>query len=775
MFFRKHLLYAGLLCLLFVCISGLSLAQIPQPVRDAIADLNEREGTSYNSRSFNWDWEERLFEDRGLECKSGETATTVGYIVRLRPLDQLYVYHISYDPVTVIYLCRYEDYRVPPTPIPVTPSATPLPTFTFTPTPAFCENALSPRLSIREQGQITPGDPNNLRAEPDGSAPRIAGIPGEGIFRVLDGPRCSEEGIWWYVNFEGIEGWTLEGTDDTYYAQPYSVPIAPTITIESPAATIVSPAVSSTPSTCGNLSPRLSIGESARVTPGIPNNIRDNPTATGLYLGEIPAESPFTVIDGPRCSRDGTWWFVDYQGTRGWTLEGNNTDYYTEPMSIVAPTATQFIAPTVPTALPTFTPTFAPTAVPTEIVCVPELPSRLVIGEQARITPGIPNNVREQPGTSGRYLGEIPAEAVFTVLDGPRCGSGFAWWQVDYQGMVGWTPEGQPGDYWMEPLNIPITFATVPDLRQIAAWSVGTENLPTQLHFASDTALYIKDQFVWRAWDSPQQTVPVIQRTWQEVPPLTEGLLARDQLNIVTDENGLQITTTDGQPVTTLPPAASTLLNTISPDGRYLASQNGEFTVTLWDIDPLSPGIGTGQSVGSGHASPLMRVFFSEDSSHLATVSASETVVINLTDRTLVTIPQGIGINTNTTITLSTDGAVLLFSTLEDNLNRITIYDTVTGNLIRDFIARDSSFAEGIVFTPDNSLMAAYMVSTLPGSEGLRSIGVTIWDVENGQELLTLTRTGNPITRLMFNPSGTMLAIADDAGTIELWAVGTAG
>jgi uncharacterized protein YraI len=59
--------------------------------------------------------------------------------------------------------------------------------------------------------------------------------------------------------------------------------------------------------------------------------------------------------------------------------------------------------------------------------------------------------MRQGPGSSTAYVGEIPPGGVFTVLDGPRCASGMAWWQVSYNGLTGWTPEGQGSEYWVEP------------------------------------------------------------------------------------------------------------------------------------------------------------------------------------------------------------------------------------------------------------------------------------------------------------------------------------
>jgi hypothetical protein len=91
-----------------------------------------------------------------------------------------------------------------------------------------------------------------------------------------------------------------------------------------------------------------------------------------------------------------------------------------------------------------------PTA--TSTVCQGFLPSRLTVGTQARVTPGSSNNLREQPTTGGTLVAVIPAGGEFTVLTGPLCAEGIAWWQVDYEGIIGWTAEGQGSTYYLEPL-----------------------------------------------------------------------------------------------------------------------------------------------------------------------------------------------------------------------------------------------------------------------------------------------------------------------------------
>jgi uncharacterized protein YraI len=83
--------------------------------------------------------------------------------------------------------------------------------------------------------------------------------------------------------------------------------------------------------------------------------------------------------------------------------------------------------------------------------CPGALPPQLTVGGQGRVTPGLPNKVRSQPSFSATQVGSIPGEGVFSVLDGPRCSEGYTWWQVNYNGLIGWTAQGDSSEYWVEP------------------------------------------------------------------------------------------------------------------------------------------------------------------------------------------------------------------------------------------------------------------------------------------------------------------------------------
>jgi len=97
---------------------------------------------------------------------------------------------------------------------------------------------------------------------------------------------------------------------------------------------------------------------------------------------------------------------------------------------------------------------YAQTPTPIE-GCLNGLLPRLVIGEQGRVLPGIPNNFRAEPTIQSEDIGDIAGGEVFTVLDGVECANNIVWWQVEYEGVIGWTGESDIDGYWVEPIIAP--------------------------------------------------------------------------------------------------------------------------------------------------------------------------------------------------------------------------------------------------------------------------------------------------------------------------------
>src|ERR1700710_2007960 len=87
------------------------------------------------------------------------------------------------------------------------------------------------------------------------------------------------------------------------------------------------------------------------------------------------------------------------------------------------------------------------------IVCPFAWTTYLKVGDYARVKPGIPNILRTRPyiGYDSAEITELPAGVTFSVIGGPSCYNSMIMWQVNYNGQIGWLPEGADWGYWIEP------------------------------------------------------------------------------------------------------------------------------------------------------------------------------------------------------------------------------------------------------------------------------------------------------------------------------------
>lgn len=160
-----------------------------------------------------------------------------------------------------------------------------------------------------------------------------------------------------------------------------------------------------------------------------PLQLSETPAGTDV-LAEItqPDTGYITVIGGPTCIENVTWWEGYHSnGVRGWFPENIDTMYNTSPATLL------------PTSL--FCEGQAPTLLP-----------RLTIGQRATVIPGLgANNLRQEPIEASALLASIPPDATFDILGGPVCLDNMVWWYADYNGVQGWTPEGDAPTYWLAP------------------------------------------------------------------------------------------------------------------------------------------------------------------------------------------------------------------------------------------------------------------------------------------------------------------------------------
>ncbi|NDJ86990.1 MAG: hypothetical protein GYB66_14010, partial [Chloroflexi bacterium] len=98
----------------------------------------------------------------------------------------------------------------------------------------------------------------------------------------------------------------------------------------------------------GLVSPRLQIGDTARVLfngDGLGSALRDNPgkeQSGSRFVTTMPEGTVITVLEGPVCLDGMVWWQVSVpDGTQGWVAEGDAQQYYLEPFVL----ATEVLEP----------------------------------------------------------------------------------------------------------------------------------------------------------------------------------------------------------------------------------------------------------------------------------------------------------------------------------------------------------------------------------------------------------------------------------------------
>lgn len=103
------------------------------------------------------------------------------------------------------------------------------------------------------------------------------------------------------------------------------------------APSLVAPTATPEPlAVCENSLPsRLRVGIDAQVDPDqpLPNNLRAEAGTGALLVGAIQQGESVTVLAGPTCIEDFTWWNVrKTDGTEGWTAEADDETYWLVPL-----------------------------------------------------------------------------------------------------------------------------------------------------------------------------------------------------------------------------------------------------------------------------------------------------------------------------------------------------------------------------------------------------------------------------------------------------------
>ncbi len=195
----------------------------------------------------------------------------------------------------------------------------------------------------------------------------------------------------------------------------------------------------------------------------------------------------------------------------------------------------------------------------------------------------------------------------------------------------------------------------------------------------------------------------------------------------------------------------------LSPDGRVLASGSRDATVKLWDLAS-----GALLRTLTGHTKVVLSVAFSPDGQTLA--SSDINGGLKLWDMQRGTLLRTLRVG-NTypipSVVFSPDGRVFV-SAGDDNT--IRFWNVATGAPLRLFRLRISApeVTLSLALSPDGKTLAV---------TGDRLI--SLWDVQRGLILRTLTGHTDEVRRVAFSPDGRVLASGSADNTIRLWEVAT--
>jgi len=358
------------------------------------------------------------------------------------------------------------------------------------------------------------------------------------------------------------------------------------------------------------------------------------------------------------------------------------------------------------------------------------LPTRLTTAIQARVAAGPPNNQRSAPGIDAPFLGDIPGGGIVNVVAGPECTDGLVWWQVDYDGRVGWTVEGRDGTYWLEtipglPLPAELPVITAENAASVVEISLTENNVISELMTSPDST-----------------TVAVLGGRG------TNGVWLYDLSQLDVEPRLLRGT-------------VQLMSMDFNADGSLLLLGDVDGGVRIWNIDPQAALLEV--TYLSGHQADTSAVAYSPDGTLIASVGslANTTADVEKANAILLwnvaTVDQKSALGGHTArvnaLDFSLDNAMLLSASGEGNAqaldNTVRLWDVAAGTQTA-VLEGHSAPVRDARFSPDGAIIAS------ASSDGQ----VILWDTTTREQLSELQASGTPIIALAFSPDGKLLATA---------------
>jgi WD40 repeat protein len=200
-----------------------------------------------------------------------------------------------------------------------------------------------------------------------------------------------------------------------------------------------------------------------------------------------------------------------------------------------------------------------------------------------------------------------------------------------------------------------------------------------------------------------------------------------------------------------------------SPSGKLLASDYGDGTIQLWVTATGQPA-GQPLHTGSGNQMGVSGVAFSPSGKLLASAERDDTIQLwdTATGRPAGKLIQVAGSQAPVTgVAFSPNGTVLASA---DQNGAVQLWDTATWRPTSKLIQTGTGSkggVSGVAFSPNGKLLA--------GAAGDGT--VRLWDTATGRPAGKLgpSKDGTPVDGVAFSPVGNLLASADGDGTVQLW------
>jgi uncharacterized membrane protein YgcG len=200
---------------------------------------------------------------------------------------------------------------------------------------------------------------------------------------------------------------------------------------------------------CPSARSRVSVGTRVRVSDAdsSPLPMRSQARTDSSIIANIPIRTELTIVAGPTCANNWRWWQVTYNGRTGWVGEvGPEGLYNFNPIGNAASGSSTSGS----SGSGSSSGSSSSSGGSSQNTNCPHHVEPVYVGGQGQVTPGLGNIIRSGAGFGYEQIGIARPGVVFDVLAGPRCVDGWWWWQIEYNGTIGWTVEGDNQENWIE-------------------------------------------------------------------------------------------------------------------------------------------------------------------------------------------------------------------------------------------------------------------------------------------------------------------------------------